>query len=64
MMDAAFFQRIFLFQDLEEAEIHQVLGRTSLRKFPAEAVIIQEGEPGDSLFIMQAGEVELSLIHI
>ena len=60
MKDAAFFRKIFLFQDLEEAEIHQVLGRTSLREFSAEAVIIQEGDPGDSLFIMQAGEVEIT----
>jgi len=54
------FPKIFLFQDLEEPEIHQVLGRTSLREFSADAVIIQEGEPGDSLFIMQAGEVEIT----
>ncbi len=60
MMDAAFFRKIYLFQDLEEEEIHQVLNRTSLREFPAGAVIIQEGEPGDSLFIMQAGEVEIT----
>ena len=60
MMDAAFFRKIFLFQDLEEDEIHQVLDRTSLREFSAEAVIIQEGEPGDSLFIMAAGEVEIT----
>ena len=56
MMDAAFFQKIFLFQDLEEGEIHQVLEHTSLREFSAEEVIIQEGEPGDSLFIMPPGK--------
>jgi len=60
MMDAAFFRKIYLFQDLEEAEIHQVLSRTGRREFPAGAVIIQEGEPGDSLFIMAAGEVEIT----
>jgi len=60
MMDTAFIRIIYLFQDLEEGEIHQVLARTSLRKFSAGAVIIQEGEPGDSLFIMAAGEVEIT----
>jgi CRP/FNR family transcriptional regulator, cyclic AMP receptor protein len=60
MMDAVFFQKIFLFQDLEENEIHQVLNRTRPRGFPAGKVIIQEGDPGDSLFIMQAGEVEIT----
>ena len=60
MMDAASFRKIFLFQDLEESEIHLVLARTSRREIPAGRVIIQEGEPGDSLFIMQAGEVEIT----
>ena len=60
MMDAAFFRKIYLFQDLEEAEIKEVLSRTGRREFSAGAVIIQEGEPGDSLFIMAAGEVEIT----
>ncbi len=60
MMDATFFQKIFLFQDLEEAELHQILSRTMPRNFPAGEVIIREGDPGNSLFIMQAGEVEIT----
>jgi CRP/FNR family cyclic AMP-dependent transcriptional regulator len=59
-MDAAFFRKIYLFQDLEEDEVQQVLNRTSLREFPAGAAIINEGEPGDSLFIMRTGEVEIT----
>jgi CRP/FNR family cyclic AMP-dependent transcriptional regulator len=59
-MDVTFFQKLYLFQDLEEDEINKVLNRTSLREFPAEAPIIREGEPGDSLFIMQEGEVEIT----
>jgi CRP-like cAMP-binding protein len=60
MMDAAFFRKIYLFQDLEADEIRQALNRTNPRNFAAGAVIIQEGEPGDSLFIMQTGEVEIT----
>jgi CRP/FNR family cyclic AMP-dependent transcriptional regulator len=60
MMDAAFFRKIYLFQDLEEGEIQKVLNRTFPREFAAGAVIIQEGEPGDSLFIMETGEVEIT----
>ena len=60
MMDAAFFRRIYLFQDLEEEEIKEVLNRTKPREFIAGAVIIQEGDPGDSLFIMYSGEVEIT----
>ncbi|MGP8049105.1 MAG: cyclic nucleotide-binding domain-containing protein [Desulfobaccales bacterium] len=58
--DAAFLRRIFLFQDLEDGELEQVLSRTRPRKFPAGQVIIQEGDPGDSLFIMVSGEVEIT----
>jgi len=58
--DAAFFRKIFLFQDLEDRELEQVLSRTSPREFPAGRVIIQEGDPGDSLYIMVSGEVEIT----
>jgi CRP/FNR family transcriptional regulator, cyclic AMP receptor protein len=60
MVDAAFFRKIYLFQNLEEGEILQVLNRTRLREFPAGAVIIREGEFGNSLFIMQTGKVEIT----
>ena len=60
MIDATLFQKIFLFQDIKPDELHRVLDRTSRREFPAGTVIIQEGEPGDSLFIMAAGEVEIT----
>ncbi len=47
--DADFFRKIFLFQDLENQEIEQVLERTALQCLPAGRVIIREGEPGDSM---------------
>ena len=58
--DAAFFRKIFLFQDLEDRELEQILSRTLPREFPAGLVIIQEGDPGDSLYIMVSGEVEIT----
>jgi CRP/FNR family cyclic AMP-dependent transcriptional regulator len=58
--DTAFFRKIFLFQDLEDREIEQVLDRTSPREFSAGSEIIREGEPGDSMFIMISGEVEIT----
>ncbi len=58
--DAAFFRKIFLFQDLEDPELEQVLSSTHPREFPAGQVIIQEGDPGDSLYIMVNGEVEIT----
>ncbi len=60
MADTAFLRGINLFQDLKDDELEQMLGLTQTRKFPAGAVIIQEGETGDSLFIMLSGEVEIT----
>lgn len=55
-----FLKKIALFQDLEDNEVQQVLKRTSPRNFFAGEVILQEGETGDSLFIMCRGEVEIT----
>lgn len=54
------YHRIFLFQDLEEEELLKVLGLAAPRKFPAGTVIVNEGEAGDSMFLMGQGEVEIT----
>jgi len=60
MTDPAFLSKIFLFQALKEEELEHVLSHTQTRDYPAGAVIIQEGETGDSMFIMVSGEVEIT----
>ena len=40
--------------------MEELLSRTQTRKFPPEAVIIEEGEMGDSMFIMLSGEVAIT----
>jgi CRP/FNR family transcriptional regulator, cyclic AMP receptor protein len=60
MRDTAFFQKINLFQDLTPEEIQIVLSHATPREFAAGRVILQEGEHGASLFIMCAGEVEIT----
>jgi CRP/FNR family cyclic AMP-dependent transcriptional regulator len=64
MADKAFLRKIFLFRDLSEDEMEEVLSRTKTRNFPAEAVIIEEGERGDSMFIMLSGEVAITKLLI
>ncbi|MFZ5452233.1 MAG: cyclic nucleotide-binding domain-containing protein [Thermodesulfobacteriota bacterium] len=59
-LQCEFLKKISLFQDLEEHEIQQVLDRTTPRNFLAGAVILREGERGDSLFVMCQGEVEIT----
>ncbi len=58
--ETAFFRKIFLFQDLSEEEIKMALSHALPREYPAGAVIIKEGEPGDGMFIMCQGEVEIT----
>jgi CRP-like cAMP-binding protein len=60
MLETAFFQKIYLLQDLTAEEIKVTLSHARPREYPAGAVIIQEGEPGDSMFIMCQGEVEIT----
>jgi len=60
MADDLFLRKIFLFKDLSEQEMGEVLARTQTRTFAAGDVIIQEGETGDSMFIMVSGEVEIT----
>jgi CRP/FNR family cyclic AMP-dependent transcriptional regulator len=60
MTDNAFLPKIFLFRDFSEDEMEEVLSRTQTRNFPAEAVIIEEGEMGESMFIMLSGEVAIT----
>jgi CRP-like cAMP-binding protein len=60
MNDLSCYQKVFLFQDLDLAALEDVLALTVPRDFVAGAVIIREGEPGDSMFIMGSGEVEIT----
>ena len=60
MENLSFYKKIFIFQDLEEEELQQILQLTRHRFFTANAVIIKEGESGDSMFIMREGEVNIT----
>jgi CRP/FNR family cyclic AMP-dependent transcriptional regulator len=60
MAECPFSKRIYLFQDLEGNEVKQVLLHGELREFPPGAIILREGEEGDSMFIMCQGEVEIT----
>jgi CRP-like cAMP-binding protein len=60
MEDLNFYKKIFIFQDLEEKELQRVLQLAKPRFFSAHAVIIKEGESGDSMFIMGEGEVNIT----
>jgi CRP/FNR family cyclic AMP-dependent transcriptional regulator len=60
MTDVNLYKKISLFQALNDQEIKQVLQVAVPRTFAGGAVIIREGEAGDSMFIMCRGEVEIT----
>lgn len=53
--------KIALFKGLREAELRELGNRTEVVAFPAEATIIREGEPADSLFLILSGKVKVYL---
>ncbi len=60
MSDLDLLKKITLFQDLEETEIKEVLKVAKPQTVPAGAVIIQEGDAGNSMYILCQGEVEIT----
>jgi CRP/FNR family cyclic AMP-dependent transcriptional regulator len=60
MVDRQFFQKIFLLQDMDAGELQEILKIAQPKTYAVGAVIIQEGEAGNSLFIMREGEVDIT----
>lgn len=60
MMDQSCLKKISLLQDLTGDELEKLLALASVRQIAAGETVIHEGEPGDSLFIMCQGEVEIT----
>jgi CRP/FNR family cyclic AMP-dependent transcriptional regulator len=54
------FTKIFIFQDLDKEEVEHMVSRSHLLELPAGTVILNEGEEGDSMFVMCQGEVEIT----
>ncbi len=60
MEDLSFYKKIFIFQDLDDEEIREILQLARPRSFSANSTIIKEGETGDSMYIMVEGEVNIT----
>jgi type IV pilus assembly protein PilB len=54
-----FLQRIKLFSALKSEECQQVIKRMKRRDFPPNQIIVREGAPGNSMFFITAGLVEV-----
>ena len=54
-----FLQRIKLFSALSAEECQQVVKRMKRRDFPPQMMIVREGQPGNSMFFITSGLVEV-----
>jgi type IV pilus assembly protein PilB len=54
-----FLQRIQLFSALSSEACQQVVKRMKRRDFPPHTIIVREGQPGNSMFFMTSGLVEI-----
>jgi len=52
-------KKTFILQDLDDQELAQVLAATLPRDFPADSIIMAEGDPGDVMYVMLEGEVAI-----
>jgi CRP/FNR family cyclic AMP-dependent transcriptional regulator len=53
-------RKTFIFKDLDDREVEEVLEISQERRFVNGEIITQEGERGDSMFILIDGNVEVS----
>jgi CRP/FNR family cyclic AMP-dependent transcriptional regulator len=60
MNDFDFYKKIYIFQDLEQPELEKILHLARSCSFAANAIIIKEGDAGDSMYFMTEGEVEIT----
>lgn len=60
MDEVAFFKEISVFADLTEEEIRKIIGIMKEIKFPEGSTVIQEGDTGDSMYIILDGSVDVS----
>jgi len=60
MLKVDFFKKIYIFQDLSDEELRQIIELTTPQDVSPGQMILTEGKPGDSMFILCQGEVEIT----
>jgi CRP/FNR family cyclic AMP-dependent transcriptional regulator len=56
----SYFKKVSLFKNLDEVRIKKVMKIMTITEIKKGEMITREGEPGDSMFILLKGEVEIS----
>ncbi|HMV28736.1 MAG TPA: SpoIIE family protein phosphatase [Anaerolineales bacterium] len=60
-MDSSVFLKIPLFKDLPKAELYSLVSELPVEKYQAGDYIFHEGEPGNSLYVVQKGKIDVVL---
>lgn len=60
MTDAEFLKTVALFEGLSDAQVRQISTIVHKEALPASQSIVQEGEMGDRMYIIEEGTVEVS----
>ncbi len=55
--------RVPMFTALGVVTLSEIVGKLRTRYYPARIVVVRQGDPGDSMFFISSGEVEVRLPH-
>jgi voltage-gated potassium channel len=55
--------RVPMFTELGTVTLSEIVGRLRVRRYPSRIVVMRRGDPGDSMFFISEGEVEVRLPH-
>jgi len=61
LQELEFLSRVQVLSGVSEDGLRKILGIAREKRVSPDQTIIQEGEPGDSMFIIKEGEVEISM---
>jgi len=50
---------IYLFKDLSEDDINELAKQTTLKYFPKNVILVNEGDETDSLYIIESGKIKI-----
>jgi voltage-gated potassium channel len=56
--------RVPMFTELGTVTLSEIVGKLRVRHYPPRIVVVRRDEPGDSMFFISEGEVEVRLPHI
>lgn len=63
MLNQDFLKQTVLFKDLTDDELLEVILIGHVKKYAADQIIFEEGDPGDSLYLIINGSVRISKIQ-